>query len=270
MDAPPPPRPAFRRYVGIDFSGAAAPETPLPGLRAFVASRDDPPTEARPAGTPRRHWSRANLADWLMTLLAEGVPTLVGMDHGFSFPLAYFEKYGLAADWPAFLDDFAAHWPTDAPGARVEDVRRGLAGRGGARCGDARWRRLCEARTGRAKSVFHFDVPGSVAKSTFAGLPWLRRLRRGLGRRVHFWPYDGWDAPPGASVLAEAYPSLWREAFPRRPGHTPDQHDACCAAAWLRRADLSGALPQYLTPRLSPEELAVAAVEGWILGVAPV
>ena len=28
-----------------------------------------------------------------------------------------------------------------------------------------------------AKSVFHFDVQGSVAKSTHAGLPWIKALR---------------------------------------------------------------------------------------------
>jgi hypothetical protein len=36
-----------------------------------------------------------------------------------------------------------------------------------------------------AKSVFHFDVPGSVAKSTHAGLPWLKYLRQKMGERVH-------------------------------------------------------------------------------------
>jgi len=41
---------------------------------------------------------------------------------------------------------------------------------------NARWRRLTEHRAG-AKSVFHFDVQGSVAKSTHAGLPWLRYIR---------------------------------------------------------------------------------------------
>jgi hypothetical protein len=41
-------------------------------------------------------------------------PTLVGIDHGFSFPLRYFEAHGLKPDWSAFLDDFQRHWPTDA------------------------------------------------------------------------------------------------------------------------------------------------------------
>jgi hypothetical protein len=53
--------------------------------------------------------------------------------------------------------------------------------------GDARWRRLTEERAGGAKSVFHFDVQGSVAKSTHAGIPWLRFIRERLG---DFWPFD--------------------------------------------------------------------------------
>lgn len=268
MDAHAPAAALFARYVGIDYSGAGTPQSPLPGLRAYVASTDAPPREARPPENPGRHWSRAGLAAWLTELLAAGVPTLVGIDHGFSFPLRYFEKYGLPRDWPAFLDDFQAHWPTDVPGVRVEDVRRGDCGNGAARMGQARWRRPAEIRTGRAKSVFHFDVPGSVAKSTFAGLPWLRHIRNACGGRVHFWPFDGWDVPPGASVVAEAYPSLWREAFPRE-ARTPDQHDAYCVAAWLRRADAAGALPQWLTPRLPAAAREDAAVEGWILGVPP-
>jgi hypothetical protein len=31
------------------------------------------------------------LAEWLAERLSEDVPTIVGIDHGFSFPLRYFE-----------------------------------------------------------------------------------------------------------------------------------------------------------------------------------
>ena len=114
--------------------------------------------------------------------------------------------------------------------------------------------------------MFHFDVQGSVAKSTHAGLPWLRFIRQRLGSRVHFWPFDGWDIPVGRSAIAEVYPSLWRRDFPPED-RTPDQHDAYCIAAWLARAEGDGTLPSYLNPDLTPAERAVAKVEGWILGV---
>jgi hypothetical protein len=96
--------------------------------------------------------------------------------------------------WPTFLDDFQKHWPTDDDHTSVDDVRYGLCGNGAARSGNTHWRRLTDARAG-AKSVFHFDVPGSVAKSTHAGLPWLRYIRHKVGDRVHFWPFDRHEKP---------------------------------------------------------------------------
>jgi hypothetical protein len=58
-------------------------------------------------------------------------------------------------------------------------------------------------------------VQGSVAKSTHAGIPWLRFVRQRLGPCVHFWPFDGWNIPAGRSAIAEVYPSLWRAAASR-------------------------------------------------------
>jgi hypothetical protein len=61
--------------------------------------------------------------------------------------------------------------------------------------GDIGVDRIAESDPGGGKSVFHFDVQGSVAKSTHAGIPWLRFIRQRLGERVHFCPFDGWDVP---------------------------------------------------------------------------
>jgi hypothetical protein len=124
---------------------------------------------------------------------------------------------------------------------------------------------LTEIRAGAAKSVFHFDVQGSVAKSTHAGLPWLRYLRL-AANRVYFWPFAGWDVPAGRSVIAEVYPSLWRHSF-EREGRSGDQHDAYSVAAWMRLADLDGSLSGFFNPNLKADEREVARVEGWILGV---
>lgn len=46
----------------------------------------------------------------------------------------------------------------------------------GLRVGEASELRLCERWTSSAKSVFLFDVNGSVAKSTYVGILWLKRL----------------------------------------------------------------------------------------------
>ena len=161
---------------------------------------------------------------------------------------------------------FQRHWPTDDDHTYVDFVREGAFGNGAARTGNARWRRLTEERAGGAKSVFHFDVQGSVAKSTHAGIPWLRFIRHRLGERVHFWPFDGWDIPAGRSAVAEVYPSLWSHNLPRE-GRDAHQHDAYSAAAWMRRADLDGGIAAFLHPPLAPAERTVAQIEGWILGV---
>jgi hypothetical protein len=198
---------------------------------------------------------------WLADRLAEDVPTIVGIDHGFSFPLRYFEVHQLEPDWPKFLEDLQRHWPTDAEHTYVDFVRVGLAGNGAARAGNTRWRRMTEQRAGSAKSVFHFDVQGSVAKSTHAGIPWLLYLRRHLGSRLHFWPFDGWSIPSSKSAVVEVYPSLWKHAFPA-DDRTPDQHDAYVVASWLSEADRSGRLERFLQPNLTLPERMVAGGGG--------
>ncbi|MBI3628354.1 MAG: hypothetical protein HY217_02020 [Candidatus Rokubacteria bacterium] len=257
---------AFDRYVGIDYSGAETPTSSLKALRVYMAGRASSPSEVQPPPGARRYWTRRGIAEWLVKRLWEPERTLVGIDHGFSFPLQYFESHGLPPDWPAFLDDFQHHWPTDEDHTYVEFVRDGARGDGAARSGNPRWRRLTEIRAGGAKSVFHFDVQGAVAKSTHAGLPWLRYLHQQVGGRVRFWPFDGWDMPAGGSVVAEVYPALWSRSFARE-GRTADQHDAYSVAAWMRRADDDGNLAEFFEPSLTPAERTAAQTEGWILGI---
>ncbi|MGC2697422.1 MAG: hypothetical protein WA738_16670 [Candidatus Angelobacter sp.] len=256
----------FQQYVGIDYSGAEVPISSLKGLRIYQAASITPPHEVLPPASPRRYWTRKEIAEWLVLTLTSGPPSIVGIDHGFSFPLRYFQEHCLPLDWPSFLVDFQLHWPTDDDHMYVDFIRDGVYGNGAARSGDARWRRLTELRARTAKSVFHFNVPGSVAKSTHAGLPWLLYLRRQLGNRVHFWPFDGWEVRPGSSVIAEVYPALWCRNFPLED-RTRDQQDAFSTAEWLRRADQTGALSTFLHPPLEPRDLATARIEGWILGV---
>ena len=134
----------FVRYIGIDYSGAATPTASLTGLRIYMAERHGVPVEVNPPPSRRKYWTRRGIAEWLVERLAEGTPTLVGIDHGFSFPLCYFEAHALEHNWPAFLNDFRQHWPTDEDHTWVELVREGMTGKGAARTGNTRWRRLTE------------------------------------------------------------------------------------------------------------------------------
>lgn len=260
----------FTRFIGIDYSGAETPETRLKGLQAYQATPNTEPRPVRPT-LPARNWSRRELAHWLLAELQGDAPLLIGIDHGFSFPLGYFERYGLGS-WPAFLDDFCRHWPTDEPGCSVDSVREGVWWKHypkppGERVGTSGEFRLCEQWTSSAKSVFQFDMQGSVAKSTHSGIPWLRFLRERIGERFFFWPFDGWRAPEGVSVIAEVYPSIFRNRYPK-DGRTADERDAYSVARWLEESARRGILGHYFEPPLTEAERRIAGLEGWILGIA--
>ncbi len=79
---------AFSRYIGIDYSGAETPEASLKCLRVYCAVGESAANEVPPPPSPRKYWTRRGIAHWLATRLAEDVPTIVGIDHGFSFSAA--------------------------------------------------------------------------------------------------------------------------------------------------------------------------------------
>jgi hypothetical protein len=209
---------AFLRYIGIYYSGAEVPTASLKGLRVYRVDGNASPFEVLPPHSPRKYWTRRGIAEWLVELLAEDVPTLVGIDHGFSFPVRYFEVHGLKPDWATFLDDFQKHWPTDDDNTYVDFVRDGVAGKGAARTGGARWRRLTEERAGGAKSVFHFDVPGAVAKSTHAGIPWLRLSAVSSASAFISGPSMAGIFPPGDLLSPKCIPLCGAEDLPVRAG----------------------------------------------------
>jgi hypothetical protein len=102
----------------------------------------------------------------------------------------------------------------------------------------------------RAGTTRYAQRTGRVGRK-IAGIPWLRFLRKSLGERVHFWPFDGWKVPPGKSAVVEVYPALWSHSL-QRDGRDSHQQDAYAAAEWLRRSDLHGSLERFLNPSTQP------------------
>lgn len=266
----------FELFIGIDYSGAETPTSRLPGLQVF-ASRPGAPVPVRWASPTRSNngqrvnWTRREVAERLRHEVRSGRCLLAGIDHGFSFPISYFGRYGLSG-WPQFLEDFATHWPTHQDHVYVDFVRDGSLHRHGTapppgrRTGSPDEYRLTERWTSSAKSVFRLDGQGTVGKSTHAGIPWLKWLRDELGDAVHFWPFDGWLPARGKAVIAEVYPSIFRNRYPRE-GRSGDEQDAYATARWMADMAARGELAAYFDPPLAPAERAVAAVEGWMLGV---
>lgn len=178
----------FDLFIGIDYSGRGTPLTRTSALQVYAAFGDEDPrrieslssTDIRP-----KNWCRKEIAEWLILQANKDIRFIVGLDHGFSFPVPYFKQHGLM-DWNAFLDDFCQHWPTDQDQCSVDSIR--YAENPTDRVGAKTDFRASEKWTSSAKSVFHFDIQGQVAKSTHTGIPWLRRIRDAVGEKVHFWP----------------------------------------------------------------------------------
>jgi hypothetical protein len=87
--------PAFESYIGIDYSGAQTPKSSIKGLRVYEADRLTAAQEVVPPPSPRKYWTRKGVAEWLVERLSEGSLTLVGIDHGFSFPFPQHDKFSL-------------------------------------------------------------------------------------------------------------------------------------------------------------------------------
>ncbi len=265
----------FDLFIGIDYSGAETPESRLKYLQVYAARAGEAPRKqfspARSNNGQRCNWSRREIADWLIDLAKQDARFIVGIDHGFSFPQSYFERNRLT-NWNQFLDDFVRHWPTHHEHTYVDFVRHDKDNPWpdwpgpGLRDGKPNEFRLCERWTSSAKSVFQFDVQGSVAKSTHAGIPWLKVIREAVGNRIHVWPFDGWQVPESKSVLAEVYPSVFRNRYPRE-GRSTDEQDAYSVCRWLSESAARKCLERYFEPPLTLPERQVAQIEGWILGI---
>lgn len=256
----------FDAYIGIDYSGAETAEARLKGLQVYEAT-DGPPQRIIPhpeEGKTHWKWSRREVAQHLIDLAGTGRTFIAGIDHSFSLPLSYFERYDLTS-WDEFLDDFVVHWPTHQPHTYVDFIRDRSPGP--TRVGFPSEFRLCERWTSSAKSCFQFACQGQVAKSTHAGIPWLWHIRRTMADRIHFWPFDGWDVPEGRSVIAEVYPSVFRNRY-EREDRTVDEQDAYAVSRWLSETSDNGFLERYLHPPLTDEEREIAMLEGWIFGIA--
>ncbi len=266
----------FECFIGIGYSGAQTSLTRLKGLQVYAVQRGARGVQrwaCRPssAGIGSVNWNRREVAERLRDEVLRGTHFLAGMDHGFSLPVAHFGHHRLDA-WPAFLNNFVAHWPTHQDRVGVDAVRRRLM-----RQRSGTWvpaqhdasadaLRLTERWTVSARSVFLFDVQGVTAKAAHAGIPWLKWLRDEVGDRLHFWPFDGWRLPADKPVIVEVHPSIFRRRYPREQRES-DEHDAYATARWMADMDARGALDACFDPPLTPMERDVAALEGWMLGV---
>ena len=214
---------------------------------------------------------------------------IIGIDHAFSLPIEYYNRHKIENCWENLLYDFMINFPSHGNGVWVNHLRNKILKQKppneirhliGKRLGpEHEWSKEVRYRLtdkiAKSKSPFHFDAQGTVANSTFAGIPWLSYIRDNVPReKLHFWPFDGWQIPEATSAIVEVYPALWHgkkeyKDFKEIELKSNDERDAYCVAKWMAKTDLAGELDKYLKPELNDAEKKLAKLEGWILGVLP-
>lgn len=103
----------YNLFIGIDYSGARTPTCRLKELQVYAPKPGSQPEKiCSPVSSNNKlpwNWTRAEIAAHLINLARQGVRYVAGIDHGFSFPVDYFEGYRMKS-WPEFLDGFVRYW----------------------------------------------------------------------------------------------------------------------------------------------------------------
>jgi hypothetical protein len=258
----------FKRFVGIDWSGAKGARHPSVQVAVCEAGDAAPALVLPPSGV----WSRSGVLDWLGGLSGD---VLVGMDAGFGF-----------AAVPPFLGRARDLW------AEVEAVCVAEVDLGGQ--GFIPYRREAfwlGAADGPRHVRAHLRVTEQVYKASGLGVPTSNfvllgasqvgkatlsamRLLHRLGWPV--WPFD--PLPTAGPVILEIYAQAFarlggfrgklrdvasRPLPPSFPAAFPDHvGDAIITAAGLRA--IAGQPHWWQPAALTP---AIAVTEGWTFGV---
>jgi hypothetical protein len=286
----------FRRFVGIDWSGAKGPTHSGIQVAEIAADAASPRLIYPPNGSK---WSRHGVMDHIVQLNDQ--PTLVGIDFAFSVPwggsnelLEQRHVRDVRALW-ALIDRFCDEAPHLYAGpiwtATESPFRRYIFHHQTRHRGELYDRlnlREVDKREGNAISVYHMVGP-QVGVGSFSGMRMLHQLTKAQGDNVAIWPFDAVDGTKTAVV--EIYPSFfYRRAGARRPKtgeiaksnhgeidrtlryygakrstetdacRSVDQADALISAAALRRLANGKAFE-------SPESGNFDVREGWIFGV---
>ena len=217
--------PRFEHFIAIDWSGAVG-ERHVGIALAVAAAGFAAPEIVRPG----HRWSRAEVADWLVTQAPAN--TLIGLDLGISLPFA--DRGAFLPGWSASPADARSLWAlvertcagdphlgvssfVDHPEAAPHFRRHG--GREGRDFGGGRGRfrvteRVQETLGCRPYSNFNLVGAAQVGKSSLTGMRLLHRV----GDHVPVWPIE--PLPATGSVIVEIYTTIAAMAAGRAPGRS--------------------------------------------------
>ncbi len=262
----------FQKYIGVDYSGAGDPNRSNPHLAVAIADQVMPVPIIKHQIIDGKiiNWSRKDLYHYLLQeLLTSKERVAIGMDLGFSYPISILKELQLT-NWDSFLDWIVEVWDTE--NYSLADCKKNVDYK------NSTLKRLVEEQyTASAKSVVDLDrkqgMQGAVSYSSHTGLPWiykLRKLKHANQIKLHFWPFDGLEIAEDYHVIFEAYPTLYKKRViceSSEKSLNEHERDAYAIASWVRDRDINQVLSPYLSlETLTPSELSLVKLEGWILG----
>lgn len=283
--------PLFDSVIMVDWSAASKPATGKDSIWVAHLARDG---ETRLENIPTRHQAVETLSDLLAAEIEAGRRVLIGFDFPFGYPKGVAGRI-TGTDRALALWDWLAERVEDGPDnannrfAVASEINEAYDGTGPCWGRPATWgfpdvpttatqrsgadhppeRRLADARTQGAKTVWQLAYAGSVGSQVIMGLPALHRLRHDprLAASTAIWPLEtGLALPDARIVIAEIYPSLI-EPDPSETIRDAGQVKALVHA--LARADGEDRLANLFRgpPDLSHDERQmIEREEAWILG----
>ena len=82
----------FNNYIGIDYSGAKTSLSRLAQLQIYIANPESNPIRIDPPEKRVKNWCRKELTFHLKEILKSKKKTIIGIDHGLSFPYSFYKK----------------------------------------------------------------------------------------------------------------------------------------------------------------------------------
>ncbi|KNG94092.1 molybdopterin-binding protein [Pseudaestuariivita atlantica] len=264
----------FDRIAMVDWSGGNdTGPTPRPDA-IWIGTPEGPPDYLR-----NRQLAEDRLAGLIDDALTAGDTLCLGFDFPFGYPA------GFAAALTGTADPFAVwHWLAD----RIEDapkannrfdvaasINASMPGQGPFWANALKRdiphlprlkpasiafpeRRVAEAQTSGAFTLWQLAGAGAVGSQALMGLPVLARLRARFPDRIAVWPFDPLDRPV---TFLEIWPSLLNDAVRRAMRVEGGVKDA------VQVTTVARALAGLSAPDLSRLLDVTAPEEGWIFGL---
>jgi len=284
----------FDVYAFADYSGSKFKKGQEKSIALSVICNDD----EKPRTT--KCYTRESLRYEILSLLTKATQNdqrvIFGFDHSFSFPDGFYEVVtgNRWKTWEQLLDllCFGTQGNQKLPSVNDEPREWAKAAndciceRLNIKSGGPFWghnfkyqetdpeffekptrlkeKRLTEERCPKTKPIYKIGGKGTVGLQSLYGIQHLAKLRYDLkdrGVKLFCWPFDGWDFPSSGHILVEMYPALANKK------EKTDENDAEACSIWLYEQDKANTLIKWFNPNLDDDELRLARLEGWILGV---